>query len=772
MFQDVKQELTSFVEVSLRAALLEHGSDENTRSIRREEIGDIVKAVWQSGSADLSTTISEQVHRGLHEDVKSWLGEEFLLGAVRSGTAELHKSLSELREELHQFKDMTVNASSAPRSSGGGGKKRSASPLADHHHHGHSDHHLLHGHSDHHHFGSEHHLHHGQSDHHHLGLASSLEFGAMWPTKTQRSSTKDTSAHRASNHTDISYSMASEMLEDDYDLGNNHHTCGYLLGKVRKDKSENGDKSPSAAGATRAWPSLRSNKGSKDKNNQSPTSSTVLPNGRLTEVEPFEAPQGETKTGQTEQSGPSADRKVTTRRLFASSFHGLLPQGTRMYPGKSRRNVVTPKRLSARKKKVVAIVNSREFEVAVAVLLVLNAAYIGVQVDYLAQNIDSAAPAFFTISGWIFCICFVLEVGIRMYALGWSFFCVDGWKWNVFDLLVVTMQVCEETADLMVDLVFDQSTNSEYTNFTVVRVLRVLRLVRVVRFMRILRLIRELHTMVGSIVGSIRSFLWTIALLLLMIFIFGVYLTQHVVDHSRSNVEAFRADEKLQQYWGSLGSSVLSLFQALSGGIDWDVLLIPLKGTTRFPTAMSFVFAAYIAFAMFVVLNLVTGIFVDSAQTNVREDRDLDLVNRVRELFMKTDDDNSGCITWTEFESQLRNPQMEEYFKTIDLDMSEAPNLFNVLDIRGTGYISAEEFVNGCLRLRGSARAFDFMVHIHHSKRIYQKLLLGMRSLEHHIHVMAQELNIDVHSMAVGYHRDKSVKFRASLVQDATDLEK
>merc|ERR1719399_1757584 len=111
------------------------------------------------------------------------------------------------------------------------------------------------------------------------------------------------------------------------------------------------------------------------------------------------------------------------------------------------------------------------------------------------------------------------------------------------------------------------------------------------------------------------------------------------------------------------------------------------------------------------MLNLVTGIFVDSAQTNIREDRDLDLVTRVHELFMEADEDHSGVITWEEFKNQLGNPEMVEYFKTIDLDPSEAEHLFDLLDVTGEGKITSEEFVNGCLRMRGPAKAYDVAWH-------------------------------------------------------------
>jgi len=277
-----------------------------------------------------------------------------------------------------------------------------------------------------------------------------------------------------------------------------------------------------------------------------------------------------------------------------------------------------------------------------------------------------------------------------------------------------------------------------YANFTVARLLRSVRLVRVVRFVRIVRLIRELRCMVASIAGSLRTFLWTIALLLLMIYIIGVYITQVVVDHRIASEEEI-LDPKLTRYFGSLGDSVLSLFQAMSGGVDWDDLVDPLRNTIS--PLMAVGFAIYIAFAMFVMLNLVTGIFVESAHANIKEDKDLDLVNRVRELFITADDDRSGCITWEEFKKHIGSPHMEEYFRSIDLDLSEAKSFFSLLDIHGSGRITSEDFLNGCLRLRGTARAIDLTTLVHNMKRMYKQWLNSSKRIERKVSVLSRALS-------------------------------
>merc|ERR1711937_269472 len=104
--------------------------------------------------------------------------------------------------------------------------------------------------------------------------------------------------------------------------------------------------------------------------------------------------------------------------------------------------------------------------------------------------------------------------------------------------------------------------------------LRTLRLVRILRVVRVLHLISELRTIISSITGSFKSLGWTVVLLTLIIYIVGVYFTQSIADHVLEMVEAEQTlDERetnLQYFFGSLGRSLLSLWQAMSGGADWD----------------------------------------------------------------------------------------------------------------------------------------------------------------------------------------------------------
>ncbi|KAF4680697.1 hypothetical protein FOZ63_027093, partial [Perkinsus olseni] len=71
--------------------------------------------------------------------------------------------------------------------------------------------------------------------------------------------------------------------------------------------------------------------------------------------------------------------------------------------------------------------------------------------------------------------------------------------------------------------------------------------------------------------------------------------------------------------------------------------------------------------------------------------------------------DESGSLTVEEFRQAIRNPEVESKMKLIDLPVADAEELFMVLDHDGSGELSVDEFIGGCVRLKGSAKSKDLL---------------------------------------------------------------
>merc|ERR1719421_1251605 len=91
----------------------------------------------------------------------------------------------------------------------------------------------------------------------------------------------------------------------------------------------------------------------------------------------------------------------------------------------------------------------------------------------------------------------------------------------------------------------------------------------------------------------------------------------HVASDSLASSEAENDGGDLLELFGSMLVTLLTLYQSITGGMDWGDVAAPL---IEIHPVMGFFFATYIAFAVLCVLNVVTGVFVENANKIVQND--------------------------------------------------------------------------------------------------------------------------------------------------------
>merc|ERR1719251_316315 len=97
-------------------------------------------------------------------------------------------------------------------------------------------------------------------------------------------------------------------------------------------------------------------------------------------------------------------------------------------------------------------------------------------------------------------------------------------------------------------------------------------------------------------------------------------------------------------------------------------------------------------------------------------------MKKVNTFFLEADVDNSGTLCWEEFERHMKNKKVMAFFQTLQIDVSQAHMLFELLDTDGSDQVTTEEFLEGCTRLRGQA-----------TKTEMSMLMLGLHKLQDQI---------------------------------------
>lgn len=370
------------------------------------------------------------------------------------------------------------------------------------------------------------------------------------------------------------------------------------------------------------------------------------------------------------------------------------------------------------------IVAHKRFEMGCGILVILCALSIGVESDYTIQHALEPQHPVFRGLDLTFNLFFALELAVRWISEGFVHFLScdnSSFKWNWMDLGLVSSSVVEEIAALM--------AAASFLEVSALRMLRMMRLVRVARIIRMLRFFSELRVMVNGIMGSAKPLLWAFVFLLILMFMVGVTFMQLAANYmSQDNIPA---DDALLLYWGTLARTMMTLYMAISGGIDWKDCVQPLHVVS---SIMEYMFATYVFFTLFCCLNIVTGIFVDNAKALKSADEDamyLEAVTErkrwiaeVKDLFMRLDSSVNGTFTFEDFKVQVSNIKVQTLFRKlgINIDNIEAEELWEILDADHSGEIDEEEFAKGLKYFQGPAQSIHIYRLMKESAKLHDKV--------------------------------------------------
>eukprot|EP00929_Paragymnodinium_shiwhaense_P074465 TRINITY_DN3811_c0_g1_i2.p1 TRINITY_DN3811_c0_g1~~TRINITY_DN3811_c0_g1_i2.p1 ORF type:complete len:739 (+),score=151.03 TRINITY_DN3811_c0_g1_i2:41-2257(+) len=296
-------------------------------------------------------------------------------------------------------------------------------------------------------------------------------------------------------------------------------------------------------------------------------------------------------------------------------------------------------------------VRHRFFELFTLSVIVLNSIFIAYSSDLAMDSVEVAATEGEEESQFVgmeaaFCLFYTGEFFLKLVAFGKRFFMCRDWKWNWFDLtLVITSNY---------DFIMSTFIAADSMNMAFMRLLRLTKMMKMFRLVRVMKAFRELRLITRSLVQSASSMFWSLVLLFFVMFIFGNLFLQGTVTFLKdadASMVADRDQEEIHRWFGGLYSCMITLFLSSTGGVSYGE-------PARFIRVMGehyyLMFLVYMAFYLFVVTNIVTGLLVEATMNNAEEDsqkliseelaRKNAYLNTIKAIFKRMDEDQNDTI--------------------------------------------------------------------------------------------------------------------------------
>merc|ERR1712136_167284 len=355
-----------------------------------------------------------------------------------------------------------------------------------------------------------------------------------------------------------------------------------------------------------------------------------------------------------------------------------------------------------------------------------------------------------------FNIAFITELAFRIVVLESRFCAGPDWRWNFFDAVLVCLCITEMS---LLGFGFNPSF------MRVLRIVRVSRSLRMLRLMRYTHLVRKLRLMTVAIINCSMMLMWAVLALLLVTFLFSVVFlnatSQYVSDAQIGNEYV----DDMQTYFASLFMTMVTLFMAVAGGVDWwDVMRLLLEVSWGY----GLIFMLFVVITVLAVLNVINAIFVNDAMESTRTDQDLRMqgeleetrlmLERLTAIFEKIVSAGTGFaeIPARLFVEQVEQEEIKMQFALLGLYYTDGFNFFRLLDIDAKKSLGIDQFVMGCLRLKGGALLIDNNILVEDTKA----LVLSMgRSHNKAIDAIAHQLR-QVHDKLTALERDREKRDR------------
>lgn len=256
-------------------------------------------------------------------------------------------------------------------------------------------------------------------------------------------------------------------------------------------------------------------------------------------------------------------------------------------------------------------------------------------------------------------------------------------------------------------------------NFGVARIIKLFRILRVVKMVKFMNTFAELRILLKTIALSVWSFIWSMSLISVVVVASGILMFQLCAPIIQNEEVDFDTRMWLYDEFGTAIRATYSIFEATfsTGWIRQSrYMIFEVEGY------FGAFWAGYIVAINFAFMRVVAALFlkqtinvanIDAEQMAVqRMKRKERYVGHLTEIFKLADVSGDGVINAEEFQAMMVDPIINAMFDKLEIDLPEVQLLFSVL-CDDDGQADYEEFLQGALKMKNSARTIDAVQILH-----------------------------------------------------------
>jgi len=362
---------------------------------------------------------------------------------------------------------------------------------------------------------------------------------------------------------------------------------------------------------------------------------------------------------------------------------------------------------------------SQAFDGLCAFVILLNAVALGLEVNFeMGDALDEPGsdsewnpPVWLRVLQLSFIAFYMLELSLRLAATRSQFFRGVDRHWNMMDSLLVVTAIYEEVSK-------SASVETGANDLSFLRLLRLLKMLKMFRVFRLLRFFRDIRTMLATLMGSFMALFWACIMLAVIQYALALVFLQGLSTYVREtplDEMGPKTINNIATQWNSITEAMLTLYKATCGGKDWAELSDPIREASSSNFYVYYIlFLLYIAFFIVSVMNVLTGMFVDSA-SKIRDKDNEDMIDLVIEdsrstigrfkefVLDKMADrgapDGQG-FSWDVIQRFRNSVPVKELLRSLQLELPEARNIFKVLQMETGDYledtVDVDEFIHLC----------------------------------------------------------------------------